>query len=148
MDEVTALLSIPAAAQLHVPFKFSITIRNCNTTKSANIFVQVDTEPTDSFILSGLRSGRLPILLPDSETTLSWGAVPVECGFVKLPKISVRNLRPTVGVGEDASGADGLAVKVIRAQVPQKTFSAPTQVDSKAVQDFDSHTVLVLPDGL
>ncbi|KAH8827913.1 Gryzun, putative trafficking through golgi-domain-containing protein [Flagelloscypha sp. PMI_526] len=141
IDEVIALLSVPAAAHLHTPFTLSISVRNRNTTKSANIFIQIDAEPTDGFIFSGLRSGRLPILLPDSEASVTWRAVPVECGFVKLPKIVVKNLRPTAGTGEDSASGEGVPLKVLRASVPHKT-SMKAQADEKVV---DIQTLLVLP---
>lgn len=135
IEDLIALLSAPAAAQLHAPFTLSVTVRNRHTTKSANIFIQLDADPSDSFILAGLRSGRIPILLPDSEAILSWRAIPVECGYVKLPRIIVKNLRSaTAGATEDGKVGEGQPVKLVKARAPHRSQT-----------DLDWTTVLVLP---
>ena len=60
--------------------------------------------------MSGLRSGRVPILLPGGEEELIWRLIPVECGYAKVPKIKVVDRR-TMSTGEIES--EGEVVKVV-----------------------------------
>jgi trafficking protein particle complex subunit 11 len=93
VENLIALLNIPPMAKLHKPMPVELTVRNRHPSRSANCVVQVDTDPSDAFILAGLRSGRLPILLPGGEEKLSWQLIPLECGLVRLPKITVVDRR-------------------------------------------------------
>lgn len=96
MDELIALLQLPAMAKLHIPLTMKLIIRNRHAFRAANITVQLDTDPTDGFVIAGLRSGRMPILLPGGECTLVWKLIPVECGFIRVPKIKVVDRRKAV----------------------------------------------------
>ncbi|KAJ3753958.1 hypothetical protein EV360DRAFT_87294 [Lentinula raphanica] len=62
-----------------------------------------------SFILSGLRAGRIPLLLSGgSEERLLWTVIPVECGYVSLPRLRVVDRRSGgLGVGGVSSGGLG-----------------------------------------
>lgn len=94
-DGLVALLKVPNTAKLHEPIPLQLTIRNGHPTKSANIIVQLEPDPiTDGFVVAGLRSGRLPILIPGGEEEVRWNLIPVECGWVQVPKIKVMNRRP------------------------------------------------------
>lgn len=55
--------------------------------------MHLETDTTDSFVVAGLRSGRIPILLPGAEESLVWKLIPVECGFVRVPHIRVLDRR-------------------------------------------------------
>jgi trafficking protein particle complex subunit 11 len=80
-------------AKLHVPFSLHLTIRNPHPAKSASIVVQLESEPSDGFVVSGLRNGRLPVVLPGSEEKLIWRLIPVECGYVRVPRFKVMDQR-------------------------------------------------------
>ncbi|THH12527.1 hypothetical protein EW146_g7608 [Bondarzewia mesenterica] len=92
-DGLIALLDLPSTAKLHVPFHAYLTIRNRHPSLTATVSVQLETETSDAFLVAGLRSGRVPILLPGAEERLAWTLVPVECGFVHVPKIVVVDKR-------------------------------------------------------
>lgn len=105
-----ALLDVPTTAKLHVPVPIRMIIRNRRPTRSANVVVQVEFDATDGFVLAGLRAGRVPILLPGGEEILTWNAIPVECGYAKLPKIKVTDRRQRVlsqpGTSPEVSSAE------------------------------------------
>ncbi|KAF8511539.1 Gryzun, putative trafficking through golgi-domain-containing protein [Gautieria morchelliformis] len=82
-DNVDALLELPADGVLHVPMTITVTIRNRHPWRTADLYLQV--EPSDHFVLSGLRSGSLPVLLAGSEEHLGFNLIPVSCGTVRLP---------------------------------------------------------------
>lgn len=81
--------------------------------------VQVEPDATaDAFLVAGLRSGRVPILMPGAEENLTWTFIPVECGFVRIPKILITDKRALEPVSEDAPkpvGQDeiGRAVRIL-----------------------------------
>jgi hypothetical protein len=88
----------------------SLKIRNLHPSRSANVTVQLEPDLSDAFVVSGLRSGRVPILLPGGEEELIWRLIPVECGYAKVPKIKVMDRR-TMSTGEIES--EGEVVKVV-----------------------------------
>ena len=73
----------------------------------------------DGFVVSGLRNGRVPVLLPGSEEKLIWNILPIECGYVKVPRIKVMDRRKAIstsqGTEPDANSDtfDGDLIKVI-----------------------------------
>jgi len=97
-DELVALLQLPSMAKLHVPFAMKLIIRNHHSSRAANVTVQLDPEPSDGFVVAGLRNGRVPILLPGAECSLIWNLIPIECGFVKIPKMKVVDRRKSIVV--------------------------------------------------
>ncbi|EIM80572.1 uncharacterized protein STEHIDRAFT_67962 [Stereum hirsutum FP-91666 SS1] len=99
---LVALLSIPSSAKLHRPFQASLTIRNHHPTRTATVSVQLEPDATtDAFLVAGLRSGRIPILMPGAEEKLTWTFIPVECGFVRIPKMFVTDKRLAEPRSED-----------------------------------------------
>ncbi|TFY61713.1 hypothetical protein EVJ58_g4338 [Rhodofomes roseus] len=96
-DGLIALLDVPPTAQLHTPLTLRLVVRNRQPTRSANVVVHLETDNSDAFIAAGLRNGRLPILLPGAEETVLWRLVPVECGFVRIPRIRVADRRTDPG---------------------------------------------------
>jgi trafficking protein particle complex subunit 11 len=108
-----ALLDIPPLCKLHEPAPLRLTIRNRHPSSSANIVVQLLSDPADAFVVSGLRTGRVPLLLPQSEEVLTWKLIPIECGYVQVPRFKVLNRRRPAGAaaaqgpGVGAGGADG-----------------------------------------
>jgi len=109
-DGLIALMSVPPVATLHAPVSMSLKIRNLHPSRSANVTVQLESDLSDAFVVSGLRSGRVPILLPGGEEELVWRLIPVECGYAKVPKIKVVDRR-TMSTGEIES--EGEVVKVV-----------------------------------
>ena len=107
-DGLIALLDAPTIATLHVPVPLRLVIRNARPTRAANITVHIEFDAADGFVLAGLRSGRVPVLLPGAEEELRWNMVPVECGLVRVPRIRVVDRR--VGSGE---GEEGEEVEVV-----------------------------------
>lgn len=96
-ETLVALLDMPPVGKLHVPFQITLQVRNYHPTRSANIVVSMESEPSiDSFIVSGLRSGRLPIMLPGTEERLLWTLVPMETGYHKIPEIKVLDARSDI----------------------------------------------------
>ncbi|KAI0079255.1 hypothetical protein K474DRAFT_1617849 [Panus rudis PR-1116 ss-1] len=115
-SDLVALLQVPNTATLHVPILATLTIRNNHPTRSANILLQLDTDTlNDGFVVAGLRSGRIPILLPGTEEVVRWNLVPVECGWVKVPKIKVTNRRKDViGNGPNSQPEDETEVESVQ----------------------------------
>lgn len=149
-DGLIALLTVPPTAKLHVPITMSLKIRNLHPSRSANVTVQLELDAIDSFVVSGLRSGRIPIILPGGEEHLTWRLIPVECGFVRVPKIKVVDRR-TKGLGEDV---DGEHVKVVDVRWDRRDAGRDGDDASVVRRSIDSEqitpregvtTVLVLP---
>ena len=113
-DGLIALLDVPTIATLHVPIPLRLTIRNNRPTRSANITVHIEFDTSDGFVLAGLRSGRLPILLPGAEEEVRWNIVPVECGLVRVPRIRVVDRRVPFGAPEgQRDEGEGEQVEVV-----------------------------------
>ena len=158
MDTIVALLDVPPQGTLHVPMFLTLTIRNYHPTRSANIVVQLEPDSMDGFVVSGLRNGRVPVLLPGSEEKLIWNILPIECGFVKVPRIKVTDRRKTIPgsqgtseIGANVDVVDGDLVKVvnIRRGVGQddSQIEGNDSVNNQSSADEQevSATVLVLP---
>lgn len=97
-DGLIALLDGPTTARLHTPIPLRLTIRNRHPTRSANVTVQLDADMADAFVVAGLRHGRIPILLPGAEESVTWNLIPVECGLVKVPGVKVLDRRSAVQI--------------------------------------------------
>ncbi|KAL0072574.1 hypothetical protein AAF712_000337 [Marasmius tenuissimus] len=129
LDGLVGLLDIPSIAKLHEPTTMSLTIRNRHPTRSSNIVVQLDPEPTDAFIVSGLRNGRVPVMLPGAEEKLVWRLIPVECGYVKPPNIRVLDRRNAIASSQGLGGpgaevqTEGVPVKLVDIRTEQKILS-------------------------
>lgn len=119
-DGLIALLRICPMAELHKPLPLELIIRNLHPNRTATPSIVLELEPTDSFVVAGLRSGRLPTLLPGAETRLVWQLIPLECGpAVALPKIRVVDKRNFAAAGDGTAGpsvdpeADGEEVRIV-----------------------------------
>lgn len=152
-DELIALLDVPSFAKLHVSTPIHLTVRNQHSSRSANVTVTLDLDPSDAFIVAGLRNGRLPILLPGSEEKLSWNLIPIECGHVKIPRIKVVDVRraalPSQGVGVPSTEVDveGDGVKVVDVRADWDTARVQSAGDGAVAipQQDGASTILVLP---
>jgi hypothetical protein len=154
VEDLVALLDVPPKASLHVPVSMTLTIRNYSPTRSSNITVHLEPDPLDSFVVSGMRTGRVPVLLPGTEEKLVWRIIPLECGYVRIPRIKVMDRRraiPTSQIpGENVpapEGSTGDPVKVIDLRHDAWVDSESGKDDSPA--EYEGHegpgTILVLP---
>ncbi|TFK50937.1 hypothetical protein OE88DRAFT_1726063 [Heliocybe sulcata] len=154
-DGLVALVDVPSTAKLHTPVLIRLTVRNGQVSRSANVTVQLEPEPSDCFIVGGLRSGRLPILLPGAEETVLWQLIPLECGFAKLPNIKVLDRRkvPSAGQGETETEEEAVKVVDIRWEGRSADGSEDHVSTRRSVDSSDSEsdkrqvvpTILVLP---
>jgi trafficking protein particle complex subunit 11 len=55
--------------------------------------VQLEPDANDAFLIAGQRKALVPMLLPGAEAQLVWSLIPMECGFVRVPKIQVVDKR-------------------------------------------------------
>ena len=108
----------------------------------------------DGFVVSGLRNGRVPVLLPGSEEKLIWNIIPIECGFVKVPRIKVTDRRKTipgsqgtneVGANVDAFAGDQVKVVNLRRGVRQDDSLIEGSDPVNNQTSDEPATVLVLP---
>ncbi|KAG7091150.1 hypothetical protein E1B28_010203 [Marasmius oreades] len=162
IDGLVALLNPPTIANLHQPIAMSLTIRNRHPTRSANITVHLDSDPSDGFVVAGLRNGRVPVLLPGGEEKLTWKLIPVECGYVQLPKLRVVDRRKAIASAQGLGGPgtdveiEGVPVKIVDVRTEQKVVSILSTTgsggevkkdaeDAAAVDPNRIADVLVLP---
>lgn len=128
-----ALLDVPPIAKLHVPLELNLSIRNYHPTLSANVLCQLETDVEDAFVASGLKSGRIPILLPGAEEKITWRLIPMECGHVQLPKLKVFNRRKLISsssttqaqstVDGSSGGGEGDVVNIVDIRRDRKSGS-------------------------
>lgn len=117
--------------------------------------MQLEPDTFDAFVVSGIRSGRVPILLPGGEEELVWRLIPIECGYQNVPKIKVVDLRSRVSAEVEGEGE---AVNVVdlrwdRREVPAGVADSAATVTRKSLESASgavvgrevSPTVLVLP---
>jgi trafficking protein particle complex subunit 11 len=117
-----ALLDAPSKAKLHEPITLTLRIRNNRTTRTASIVIQLEPDPTDGFVVAGLRQGQLPVLLPGAEEVVRWKLIPVECGFVKVPKIKVTDRRKVDGATTDGEvEGEGEPVKIVDVRAAERS---------------------------
>lgn len=167
MDELIALLDIAPVGKLHEPLPLTLTIRNRHPTRTAEVYVQLEAAPTatsavdstmgdpapaigtssisnqvgTSFVVAGIRAGRVPLLLAGAEERLVWMLIPIECGYVQIPRIRVVDRRKpprgttkalggsgVLGAGDEEGGEEGdtegrnlgREVKVVDVRVEQR----------------------------
>ncbi|KAF7321602.1 hypothetical protein MKEN_00681300 [Mycena kentingensis (nom. inval.)] len=151
MDGVIALLDVPTTAKLHVPIPLRVTVRNRQTSRSANVTIQLEPDPADGFVIAGLRSGRIPILLPGGEESLFWRLIPVECGNVRLPRMKIMDKRRAIlsAQTQRESGTEleteGDIVKIVDVRLDRARERRGRGRVSVDGSDEPLGTVLVLP---
>ncbi|KAJ6491785.1 Gryzun, putative trafficking through golgi-domain-containing protein [Mycena vitilis] len=152
IDGVIALLDVPPTAKLHVPVSLTITIRNRHPSRSANITVQLEPDPSDGFVVAGLRSGRVPIMLPGGEEKVTWKLIPVECGYVKVPRMKIVDKRRAIVSPQSMrepteAETEGELVKIVNPRLDRaKERKITGRVSVEAVEeDGRLGSVLVLP---
>ncbi|KAF5317621.1 hypothetical protein D9758_018225 [Tetrapyrgos nigripes] len=155
VDDLVAILDVAPRAKLHQPIPLTLSIRNRHPSRSANVFVQLETDPADAFVVAGLRTGRVPVLLPGGEEKLAWNLIPVECGYVKVPRIRVTNRRSSGNAGGTDAGIDneGVPVKIVDTRIEQRPGVPITSVQDEDVESENAQpieesriaSILVLP---
>jgi hypothetical protein len=81
------LIEPPAIAKLHVPFTLPVKLWNGNRYRTAELSFFL--EPTDGFVVAGLKSATLPLLLPGTAEELVFNVVPINVGILRLPNFKV-----------------------------------------------------------
>ena len=149
-DGLIALLDAPTTARLHTPAPLRLTVRNRHPTRSINITVQLGANPADLFVVAGLRHGRIPILLPDVEKSVTWNLFPIDCALVNIPTVKVLDRRSAVIVmGQSqphvtqAEGDEGRIVDV-RWEGRKEASGDEKSHDEQLAKAQDAY-VLVLP---
>lgn len=163
---LVALLQVPAVGRLHKAMRVELVVRNQSLVRSANVDVsvvgmisgqstsgesgvegQVDAggqgfglqQPQQQqFVVAGIRNGRLGIVLPGEEVRVVWVVVPLECGYLRVPKVRVLDLRDVGGEGENLKEEE---VEVIDAG---RYYGAVDSGEGK-IGGVDVGSVLVLP---
>ena len=151
---VVALLELPPSAKLHDPIHAHLTIRNHHPTRTANLIVQLEPDAADAFFVAGQRNTRVPTLLPGAEVQLAWSLVPIECGFVRIPKIRVTDKRKAGSISPTEQPSptedEGVPVPVVSLRRSEKVVveavdgvapeGAPGVVNTRGIRP-----ILVLP---
>ena len=132
-----------------------MTLRNHHPSRSASLTVQLEPDANDAFLIAGQRKALVPMLLPGAETQLVWSLIPMECGFVRVPKIQVVDKRKA---GLMASPADdeppppeeeGTSVRVFDLRREERVEVVNTDETSEGAPDVVNvgsiGPVLVLP---
>lgn len=113
------LLEPPTIARLHVPFTLPVRIRNNDSRNSAELSLLL--EPSEGFVVAGLRSGSLPVLLPGTEQSLLFNLIPIMAGTTKLPMFRITQRLPDrshgsssrTSIDAEVRQAGGQAVDVV-----------------------------------
>ncbi|KAJ7350608.1 Gryzun, putative trafficking through golgi-domain-containing protein [Mycena albidolilacea] len=154
IDGVIALLDVPPTARLHVPISLTVTIRNRHPSRSANVTIQLEPDPSDGFVVAGLRSGRVPIMLPGGEEKITWRLIPIDCGYVRVPRMKIVDKRRAIasaqGLREPNAEVEteGDLIKIINVRLDRaRERKLAGRVSVESVEDGDARldTVLVLP---
>lgn len=114
---LVALLNVSPIAYLHKPFLLELIIRNLHPTRTACPSVSLELDQSDNFVVAGIRSGRLPMLIPGAEEKIVWNVIPLECGSsVLLPRIKVVDMRKVIEATE--SGGPAADVNLLGEDIP------------------------------
>ena len=123
-----------------------MTLRNHHPSRSASLTVQLEPDAGDAFLIAGQRKALVPMLLPGAEAQLAWSLIPMECGFIRVPKIQVVDKRKA---GLIASPANDESPATEEEGTPVRVFDLRREerVDSEVVDDTDE-TPEGNPDGV
>lgn len=123
---LVALLQVPPIGRLHEPMRVELVVRNESLVRTGNVSVSVgmgggsgsggegegdggagaasgSLQQQQQFVVSGIKNGRLGVVLPGEEVRVEWIVIPLECGYLKVPRVKVLDWR---GVGEGANGVE------------------------------------------
>jgi trafficking protein particle complex subunit 11 len=131
-----------------------LTLRNHHPSRTASLAVQLEPDAADAFLVAGQRSARVPTLLPGAEAKLVWSLVPIECGFVRVPKIRVvdrRKAGPISSTEEEplAVEDEGIPVRVVDLRRQERIEVADATVEEGTISSVGDGgnigPILVLP---
>ncbi|KAF8584313.1 hypothetical protein K439DRAFT_1633686 [Ramaria rubella] len=117
-DSLDALLELQAAGVLHVPITATLIVRNRHPWRTADLHLQL--EPSDHFVLSGLRSGSLPVLLAGGEERLAFNLIPISCGTVRLPTFRLLDRRKETRGSQIGEGHEAEKIPVIDSRLEER----------------------------
>lgn len=90
--DIVAVLHTPSKLHLHQPATMLLTLRNpASSGRTANIMVSL--EPSEQYVASGLKGGRVGIIPPGEDTEIRWRIVPMECGWIGPPIVRLMDVR-------------------------------------------------------
>jgi hypothetical protein len=113
-----ALLELPAAGILHKPITVKLRLRNKHPWRTADIHLQL--EPSDNFVVSGLRNGNLPVLLAGSEECLFFNIIPVSCGIARLPTFKLLDRRKETQERQNHEGVEETKISIIDNRIEER----------------------------
>lgn len=151
-DDLVAFVEPPATVRLHVPFTLRLVIQNRHASRTADLALQL--EPNEHFVLSGLRTGRVPLLIAGAQEELLFNAIPLTCGELRLPVIKLLDRRSAINAHTDPYGDGRPASPALNAQPEVELVSVPVRdarFDAQSPSGDDVYpslermTVLVLP---
>jgi hypothetical protein len=160
---ILALLHVPPMAYLHEPFTLRLEVRNRHPTRTANVAVQleaVDAGSVSGCIVAGPKNAHVGVMLPGVQESVFWQVVPLDCGWVKVPKVKVVDKRKgprmsgDAGLGEGGEIGEELVVKVAEAKWERRMVESDQGVHGEEVGESvktlvpeSDHvsTILVLP---
>jgi trafficking protein particle complex subunit 11 len=87
---LSVIINPPTAVELHKPFILNVSIRNHDSSRSAELSFTI--EQADGFVAAGIRAGVLPLLLPGTGEKLSFQLIPISVGLVKLPVFKIQRI--------------------------------------------------------
>jgi hypothetical protein len=125
---LVALLQVPPTGRLHEPMSVALVVRNESLVRTGNVSVSVGMggasgsggeAETDGgvgasgsqqqqFVVAGIKNGRLGVVLPGEEVRVEWVVVPLECGYLKVPRVKVLDWRGLAGDGENGEEVEVL----------------------------------------
>lgn len=111
---LTAIIDPPAIGKLHNPFNLTLSIRNNDIIRSADLTIAL--ESNEGFVVAGIKSGTIPLLLPGTEDSLTFTLIPLSAGAVKLPtfKVNRAGKLDQTTTGRSSNGATlGDAVPIV-----------------------------------
>ena len=118
-DTTDALLELPATGRLHDPMTIMLTVRNRHPWRTADLNLQL--EPSDHFVVSGPRSGSLPLLLAGSEEHISFNLIPITCGTARLPTFKLLDRRKDITKRQSGEGVElEKKVEVVDARLEER----------------------------
>jgi hypothetical protein len=125
-----ALLQVPPIGRLHEPLSVELILRNESPVRTANVSISIGvatgsgagdaeadggggqgTLPQQQFVVAGIKNGRLGVVLPGEEQRVVWVVVPLECGYLRVPRVKVLDWR---GRGEEGIGEEVEVVDATR----------------------------------
>lgn len=154
---MTVLIEPPAVAKLHVPFTLPVKLWNGNQHRTAELSFFL--EPTDGFVVAGLKSATLPLLLPGTAEELVFNVIPISVGVRRLPnfKVTLRTI-PQKGQEEgdprrstDTLGGTGTGeiVEIVDMRWDERDAEGAkiyrTEADGSVRQIDGSMSLLVIP---